>query len=125
MDRESWIGCDLDGTLAEYHGWEEGIGPPIPVMLERVKKWLSEGREVRIFTARASRLNDHPDKLIAEVGEWCRRHIGQVLQVTCEKDFQMESLWDDRAVQVIHNTGCTVQSLVPEGIRRLVNLDSE
>ena len=34
-----WIGVDLDGTLAEYHGWKgsEHIGPPIPLMVERVK----------------------------------------------------------------------------------------
>src|SRR5690349_18780615 len=51
-----WIGVDLDGTLAEYHGWKgvEHIGPPIPEMVARVKQWLAEGRDVRIFTARCS-----------------------------------------------------------------------
>jgi hypothetical protein len=49
-----WIGVDLDGTLAE---WKEPydvlqIGPPIPAMIERVKDWLAEGQDVRIFTAR-------------------------------------------------------------------------
>lgn len=49
-----WIGVDLDGTIAEYHGWVSPthIGAPIPKMVERVKVWLSEGKEVRIFTAR-------------------------------------------------------------------------
>lgn len=49
-----WIGVDLDGTLAMYDGFKgpEHIGDPVPKMLERVKKWLAEGREVRIFTAR-------------------------------------------------------------------------
>lgn len=43
-----WIGVDLDGTLAEYHGWvsELHIGPPIPAMLARVKRWLAEGKEI-------------------------------------------------------------------------------
>lgn len=45
---------DLDGTLAEYHGWNGGIGKPIPGMVRRVKAWLAEGLEVRIFTARVS-----------------------------------------------------------------------
>lgn len=42
----SWVGVDLDGTLAEYGGWQgaESIGPPVEPMLERVKEWLSEGQ---------------------------------------------------------------------------------
>jgi len=36
-----WIGVDLDGTLAVYDGWRgpEHIGPPVPAMVERVKRW--------------------------------------------------------------------------------------
>ena len=39
---KGWIGVDLDGTLAHYDKWRgvEHIGKPVPVMLERVKKWL-------------------------------------------------------------------------------------
>ena len=49
----SWIGVDLDGTLAQYGGWKgpDTIGDPVPMMKERVMKWLNEGAEVRIFTA--------------------------------------------------------------------------
>ena len=98
----SWIGVDLDGTLAHYDGWKgaDNIGPPIPAMLDRVKKWLSEGREVRIFTARAS-MHDQ----IPEVEQWCKQHIGVVLGVTNRKDFGMVELWDDRCVRVQANTG--------------------
>ena len=50
---KDWIGVDLDGTLAEYHGWNDGkIGEPIQLMVERVKRWLAEGKSVRIMTAR-------------------------------------------------------------------------
>ena len=51
-----WIGVDLDGTLARYDGWKgpEHIGEPLMPMVERVKAWLAEGREVRIMTARVS-----------------------------------------------------------------------
>jgi hypothetical protein len=68
---KGWIGVDLDGTLAEYHGWvgPEYIGPPIPAMLDRVKLWLEEGRTVKIFTARCS----VPEQL-APVAEWLERH---------------------------------------------------
>ena len=45
-----WIGVDLDGTLAEYHEWVgiHHIGKPIPLMLERVKKWLAQGKDAKI-----------------------------------------------------------------------------
>lgn len=97
-----WIGVDLDGTLAEYGGWQgpDSIGKPIPLMLGRVKKWLERGEEVRIFTARASL-----PAQIEPVERWCRKHIGVVLPVTCMKDSGMIELWDDRAIQVIPNTG--------------------
>jgi len=51
-----WIGVDLDGTLAYYDEWRGlyHIGEPIPAMVDRVKRWLAEGRDVRIFTARVS-----------------------------------------------------------------------
>jgi hypothetical protein len=51
---QGWIGVDLDGTLAYYDHWRgaEHIGEPIPAMLERVKRWLADGKDVRIFTAR-------------------------------------------------------------------------
>lgn len=115
----SWIGVDLDGTLAFYDGWngENSIGDPIPRMVDRVKKWISEGKEVRIFTARVSMkggysLESHrfADKEFIEnqtkiIQDWCELHIGKRLDVTCEKDFSMIELWDDRAVQVVVNSG--------------------
>jgi hypothetical protein len=102
MSNKGWIGVDLDGTLARYDGWisEEHIGDPIPAMAERVRQWLSEGREVRIFTARVS--HDRPAHFIQD---WTETHFGVRLHVTNVKDFAMVELWDDRAVQIIPNTG--------------------
>jgi len=105
-----WIAVDLDGTLAEYHGWKGAlsIGPPIPLMAERVRAWLTAGRDVRIFTARACPGAD-PDVPDAEIRgtieRWCLEHLGTVLPITHEKDFGMVELWDDRCVQVVPNTG--------------------
>lgn len=104
--RRGWIGVDLDGTLAEYHSWKgtEHIGDPVPAMLSRVKRWVNEGREVRIFTARVS----HPTKgkIAARViGDWCEKHGLPRLPVTNTKDFDMIELWDDRVVQVEINSG--------------------
>lgn len=102
MTTGGWIGVDLDGTLAFYGGWKgpESIGDPIPAMAERVKKWLSENVEVRIFTARAC----IPEQ-IQPVKDWLIRHGFGDLQVTNVKDFGMVELWDDRCVQVHPNTG--------------------
>ncbi len=99
-----WIGVDLDGTLAEYNGWvgDGHIGAPIPAMVERVKGWLAEGKQVRIFTARMC-VDAYYQRGCIE--QWCREHIGVVLPVTNIKDYGMVELWDDRAVQVVKNTG--------------------
>jgi hypothetical protein len=113
--KNPWIGVDLDGTLAHYdpHDWrgEDHIGEPIPAMVERVKAWLAEGKEVRIFTARMS--GDSRDdirrfRIETLIGDWCKQHIGRRLRATNEKDYGMVELWDDRAVQVIPNTGTPV-----------------
>jgi hypothetical protein len=103
-----WIGVDLDGTLAEYHGWQGPtiIGDPVPAMLERVKGWLAEGQQVRIFTARVSCKYNPDHSIVCEaIHNWCKRHIGQKLTLTASKDFDMIVLYDDRVVQVERNTG--------------------
>lgn len=101
-----WIGVDLDATLAEYHGWNKGqIGELIPAMVSRVKKWISEGKTVKIFTARAS--EGDPEQ-ISLIKAWCKFYIGVELEVTATKDYGMIELWDDRCVQVVPNTGMPV-----------------
>lgn len=101
--QEPWIGVDLDGTLAE-HGADEfhpaKIGPPVPAMLERVKKWVADGRKVKIFTARAVE-----SKWIPRIQSWLTMHGLPALEVTNIKDPAMIELWDDRAVTVERNTG--------------------
>lgn len=110
---EGWIGVDLDGTLAEYHGWvsPEHIGPPVPKMLARVKRWIKEGRCVKIFTARCS----IPEQ-VPPVKKWLRKNGLDGLEITNIKDYGMLELWDDRCVQVIPNTGEPVgQSHIERG----------
>ena len=123
MSRQGWIGVDLDGTLAFYDHWRgpEHIGEPIPLMADRVRAWLTQGRDVRIFTARvdggevALSMGDkngeaHRDVEMVRhhIETWCVKQFGVVLPVTCKKDYGMIELWDDRAVQVIPNTGRTI-----------------
>lgn len=100
--RKPWIGVDLDGTLAYYDGYKGPyhIGPPIQLMVDRVKLWISEGKKVKIFTARAQ--NKHQ---ITPITAWCIRHLGFPLEITNTKDPEMIELWDDRCIQVEKNTG--------------------
>lgn len=110
MGQRGWIGIDLDGTLAHYDTWHgvDHIGEPIPAMLIRVKQWLTEGRDVRIFTARVSQGGGEGLQARQYIERWCALHLGTVLPITCTKDFAMIELWDDRAVQVEANTGRVV-----------------
>jgi len=98
-----WIGVDLDGTLARYDVWRglDHVGAPVPVMLARVKHWLEKGFTVKIFTARAS----EGESGIVPVKKWLAENGLPDLVVTNQKDFAMIELWDDRAVQVVANTG--------------------
>lgn len=106
-----WIGVDFDGTLAEYHKFGQPLGRPIPPMVERVKKWIEEGKKVKIFTARCFDENACRDsEQIRAVDEWCKLHLGHYLEITCIKDMHMIELWDDRAVTVELNTGRQIGS---------------
>lgn len=96
MANEPWIGVDFDGTLAI-----DGTVQPVMKMVGRVRQWLKEGRRVKIFTARAS----GPLEAVRGVESFCQFYFGVKLPVTNVKDYLMEEYWDDRAVQVFHNTG--------------------
>lgn len=107
---------DLDGTLAYYDKWRgaDHIGAPIPLMVARVKEWLAEGKNVKIFTARVHGhgmplLSGATCDAITPIQEWCKKHIGQSLEVTNVKDFGMIELYDDRAIQVYRNEGWLIK----------------
>jgi len=112
-NNSGWIGVDLDGTLARYDGWKgvDHIGEPITPMTVRVKEWLEDGKTVKIFTARVAGhgmvdlSTGKPVDAITPIKQWCKKHIGQELEVTNVKDFGLIELWDDRAVRVEMNTG--------------------
>ena len=93
-----WIGVDLDGTLAHYEGFkgDDFVGAPIDPMVKQVRRWLREGHDVRLFTARK------PSPVIRR---WMFEHLGSVLPITNIKDHNMQALYDDRCVQVRRNEG--------------------
>jgi hypothetical protein len=116
-----WIGVDLDGTLAyadddakwnRYH-----IGDPIPAMAERVREALAAGERIKIFTARVGTgagfspvsgyedTQEFADQQREMIQDWTEEHFGVRLEVTAQKDWAMKELWDDRAKEVVKNTG--------------------
>jgi len=116
MAKSGYYAIDLDGTLAKHESGDGvgSIGEPVPEMVNFVKGLLADGREVRIFTARVWVPRDErwSVELANECGrqrlmimDWCEKHLGKRLQVTCEKDYSMIALYDDRAFHVIRNTG--------------------
>jgi hypothetical protein len=118
QSHDGWIGVDFDGTLAVYNEWVSAshCGEPIMPMVNRVRKWIEEGRNVRIFTARvyappnkALRQKEAAIAMLA-IQEWCLKYLGKELPVTCVKDFAMIELWDDRCVQLERNTGVRLEA---------------
>ena len=95
-----WIGVDLDGTLAKHDGKLGEIGSAIPSMVERVEKWIDDGHEVRIFTARAESALER-----IKVKKWLSDNDLPDLAITNKKDWKMLELYDDRAIRVEHNKG--------------------
>ena len=103
-----WIGVDLDGTLAKYSGWkgESIIGDPVVLMKARVLRWIKEGKDVRILTARAG-----TERGKKAVEEWLLKNGFGKLKVTDRKDYTMEILYDDRCMQVEKNTGKLIKKV--------------
>lgn len=99
---KGWFGIDLDGCLAIYDGWRgpEHIGEPVPAMLAQVKDLVSKNERVKIFTARGG-----DPKQCELIQSWCVKHGLPALEVTNVKDMAMITLYDDRVIQVIANTG--------------------
>ena len=106
---------DFDGTVAA-HVSKDGenfeydpskVGEPIDLMVKRVRKWLAEGREVVIFTARVHPYHgaEDNDRARKAVEDFCLENFGRVLEVTCMKSPRFEEIWDDRVVRVERNTG--------------------
>lgn len=118
MSGRGWVGVDLDGTLAHYSGWVSAvhIGEPIPAMADRVRSWIASGLDVRIFNARVGpqgRADEDIETIRSCIQDWTELHFGIRLPVTNAKDFGMIELWDDRAVQVIPNTGMRADGTTP------------
>jgi hypothetical protein len=101
--QKEYISFDLDGTLAEYHGFDPknpNPGKPIPKMMDVLRKHLENGDRVKIFTARAT-----DPKSIPYIKQWLKNNNLPDLEITNVKDVWCKMMYDDRAVQVRKNSG--------------------
>jgi hypothetical protein len=103
-----WVGVDLDGTLAEYHGEFDDnylVGDPIWPMVNKVKELIDSGMMVKIFTARMCHVECR-ELIVKNIQEWCGKcGLPSDIEVTNVKDYGMVELWDDRCRQVVFNKG--------------------
>ena len=104
LDKLSWVGVDLDGTLARQTGDKpsDGIGPPLQPLVNQIREMLRDGRDVRIMTDRVSK---DSGKARRDVKKWCEEHLGESVPITNRKDADMDVLIDDAAVPVDTNSG--------------------
>lgn len=129
-----WIGVDFNRTLAVYHSFEDDMrqAEPIPSVVNMVKRLLADGKVVKILTAQvwvpqeffrylngelkashpgpewmaqASLYFERAGRAESIIKDWCWEHIGQELEVTCERDPGCIEIWDDKARPVIPNQG--------------------
>ena len=113
----SWIGFDLDGTLAKAEDTfdPESIGAPVAAMIEKLREHLAAGDTCKIFTARC-----YKDEALATrvIQDWLEEQGLPRLDVTNIKDPSMELLYDDRAISVKRNEGTTKKAAAAELLER-------
>ena len=104
-----WIGFDIDGTLAidlPNRSNDTEIGEPIQPMVDKARELINQGKDVRIFSARAFQ----PDLYLRTdvyhaIRKWCIKHIGRPLPIVYYKDHNLDWYYDDKAIAVEYNTG--------------------
>ena len=109
-----WIGVDLDGTLAEYDDWigPEHIGKPIPLMVKKVQEHHNAGFQIKIMTARVA-IVEQAKLARPAIKAWVEKHVGiSDIEVTNQKDLGMLLLYDDRAIQIVPNTGLSIEEFI-------------
>lgn len=112
-----WLAVDLDGTLAQYHGWvsEEHIGEPVVSIVAAINARRAAGWKVAIFTARVSGNQEEAQRAEVAIWKWLDFYNIKADGITCTKHKHFSEFWDDRARQVIFNTGVIVdKAAVPD-----------
>ena len=111
----NWLGVDLDGTLAQYHGWvsEEHIGEPVVSIVAALNARRADGWKIVIFTARVSGDSEEAQRAEVAIWKWLDFYNIKAEGITCTKHKHFAEFWDDRARQVIFNKGYIVEWPIP------------
>ena len=121
--KETW-GLDFDGTVSFYEKWVPGeLGEPIPEMVRKVKEALADGVQIVIFTARVYPGESYERALeatqhVIQIAQWCQDVFGEVFPITCQKFPFFTKIIDDRAVQVLENSGVYLSELIDGDLYR-------
>jgi len=75
-------------------------------MIKFVKDLVSQGKKIKIFTARAKNRDTIP-----YIHKWLKEDDLPEFEVTNEKDFGIKIFYDDRCNQVITNSGKIVKKI--------------
>jgi hypothetical protein len=81
-------------------------------MAERLLELVGQGVKVKILTARVSSNNPTRIESALAIRKWCLENFGFEIETTAEKDYNLITLYDDRCIQVISNTGMTIAELL-------------
>lgn len=109
MSKDTWIGFDLDKTLAKYESGDYHkygachIGEPIPATVALAQRMIARGHTLKIFSARVD--GEYNPEVEKAIQDWTEEHIKTRLEVTNVKTMDMWFLVDDRAINVGANTG--------------------
>jgi hypothetical protein len=111
---------DFDGTVAVYDHWRGAghLGSPVAEMVRKIKAWRKAGEEVFIFTARVNPGDDSFEEGMnatmsyLSIAAWSKKNIGEILPITHEKSKRFTRIHDDRADEIIPNTGVSVTELM-------------
>lgn len=109
------IALDFDRTLARRTDEDldiDKVGEPIPQMLAHVRKWLSQGYKITIFTARLGHdsieENRRQEQMIRRF--LARENLPQ-FPITAIKRSVFTHFVDDKAIPVTENEGILEKSL--------------
>lgn len=118
--KQRYIAIDFDKTLAFYEDYEGPgiVGKPIAEMVRKVKEEMAKGTVFCIFTARVNPGDAGPEESLDStiafmaIAEWSKKVFGELLAITHEKSPHFDEIWDDRARQVLDNTGVFITELM-------------
>ncbi|RTL01287.1 MAG: hypothetical protein EKK57_05060 [Proteobacteria bacterium] len=108
MNKTIHIALDFDKTLSQYESsWKaRKVGTPIQPMVENVKRWLSKGYKVSIFTARVATMDSIELYSQREMITNFLKDAGlPELPITAQKLKSFTHFIDDKAFHVVPNTG--------------------